>query len=229
MTKERATGKIVVVGGGKMGLPLACMFAHRGGSVTVCDTNPAIVNAINQGIDPHNEPDQDRYVRENVASGRLRASTDTAKAAADASEVVVLVSAVLTPDRDIDWKNLLNASAAVANGLRRGTLVSYETTLPIGGCRGTLVPVLERSALKAGHDFHVVFSPERVKSRHVLERLGDTPKVVGGYDETSAVIGEAFYKRYLGAPGDQCRDAGGRRVRKAHWHDLPGREHRSRQ
>lgn len=196
---EKAT-KIVVVGGGKMGLPLACMFAHRGAVVTVCDKNLNIVESINNGIDPHGEPEQDRYVRDGVAADRLRASTDTTGAVADADGVVVLVSAMLTPERDIDWGNLVAASTAVAKGLRKGTLVSYETTLPVGGCRGTLVPVLERSGLKAGSDFPVVFSPERVKSRLVFARLSDTPKVVGGVDAASAAAGTDFYGRWLGAP-----------------------------
>lgn len=191
---------IVVVGGGKMGLPLACMFAHRGAMVTVCDLNQRIVDSINNGIDPHGEPEQDRYVREGATAGRLRASTDTTAAVTNADAVVVLVSAMLTPEKDIDWGNLVNASAAVAKGLRKGTLVTYETTLPVGGCRANLVPVLERSGLKAGIDFKVVFSPERVKSRFVFARLSDTPKVVGGYDAASAAAGEAFYARWLGAP-----------------------------
>src|SRR5262245_31894762 len=97
--------KIVVVGGGKMGLPLACMFAYRGASVTVCDLNSAIVDHINQGLDPHNEPEQDRYVREGMKSGRLRASRQTAAEVARADAVVVIVSALLTTSRDIDWSN----------------------------------------------------------------------------------------------------------------------------
>jgi nucleotide sugar dehydrogenase len=200
MPEDGAKTKIVVVGGGKMGLPLACMFAHNGASVTVCDVNPAIVDKINKGIDPHQEPDQDRYLRNGVAAGRLRASTDTSAEAAKAEAVVVLVSAVLTAQRDIDWNNLLAASTAVAQGLRKGTLVSYETTLPVGGCRSILVPALEQSGLKAGRDFPIVFSPERVKSRLVLARLGDTPKVIGGIDARSAAAGESFYRRWLGAP-----------------------------
>lgn len=192
--------KIVVVGGGKMGLPLACMFAHNGARVTVCDLNKTIVEKINQGIDPHSEPEQDRYVRDGVSAGRLRASSETAIEVADADAVIILVSAMLTPDRDIDWGNLINASKAVAEGMQAGTLVSYETTLPVGGCRSVLVPVLESRGMKAGVDFHVVFSPERVKSRVVFKHLGTTPKIVGGINEGSAVAGEQFYKRWLGAP-----------------------------
>ncbi len=197
---DNAAERIVVVGGGKMGLPLACTFASRGAFVVVCDKDQSIVESINQGIDPHQEPEQDRYVRDCVAAGRLRASADTAVEVANADAVVVLVSAMLTGEDDIDWGNLASASAAVAEGLHKGMLVSYETTLPIGGCRGTLVPILERSGLKAGADFSVVFSPERVKSRLVFAKLSETPKIVGGLDNASSVAGTIFYERWLGAP-----------------------------
>jgi nucleotide sugar dehydrogenase len=192
--------RIVVVGGGKMGLPLACMFAHRGATVTVCDHSRAIVESINQGADPHNEPEQAEYVRAGVASGRLRASEDTSSEVAQADAVVILVSALLSAERDIDWRNLVNASAAVAKGLRKGMLVSYETTIPVGGCRGILAPILEKHGLKAGTDFALVFSPERVKSRSIFAHLSHTPKVVGGIDAASARVGTAFYERWLGAP-----------------------------
>ena len=129
---NNAAERIVVVGGGKMGLPLACTFASRGAFVVVCDKNQSIVDSINSGIDPHEEPEQDRDVRNGVDAGRLRASVDTAAEVANADAVVVLVSAVLTPAGDIDWGNLASARAAVAKGLRKGMLVSYETPLPLG-------------------------------------------------------------------------------------------------
>jgi len=200
MVHERETMRIVVVGGGKMGLPVACRFAHQGARVTVCDTDPSIVKRINQGVDPHDEPEQQKYLRDGVAAGRLRASTATTSEVENADTVVVLVPAMLTAQRDIDWRNLLDASADVARGLRKGTLVAYETTIPVGGCRAVLVPVLERHGLKAGEDFDVVFSPERVKSRYVFARLSDTPKIVGGITPASAAEGAAFYRRWLGAP-----------------------------
>jgi len=201
MVSTNSVMKIAVVGGGKMGLPLACMFADHGASVTVCDSNPELVASINAGIDPHNEPEQDGYVREGIAKGRLRATTETSATVAQAQAVIVLVAAHLRKDRDdIDWSHLVNASESIAAGLRRGTLVSYETTLPVGGCRSVLVPVLEQSKLKGGTDFFVVFSPERVKSRLVFARLSDTPKIVGGIDTASAAAGEAFYRQWLGAP-----------------------------
>jgi nucleotide sugar dehydrogenase len=92
-----------------------------------------------------------------------------------------------------------SASRQIAEGLRPGMMVSYETTLPVGGTR-RLLPILESRGLKGGADFDLVFSPERVKSRRVLERLATTPKVVGGLTAKGAERGAAFYRQYLGAP-----------------------------
>lgn len=188
---------IVVVGAGKIGLPLACAFAGNGGAVTITDIRQSIVDNINEGRTPYDEPGLKERVAEEVAAGRLRASMDTAASVAEANAVVIIVSALLTDENDIDYGNLDAASAAVARGLNPGALVSYETTLPVGGCRGHLRPILEKSGLRAGSDFHLVFSPERVKSKEIFEKLGITPKVVGGFDTDSAAAGVRFYSRYL--------------------------------
>jgi nucleotide sugar dehydrogenase len=193
--------RVAVIGGGKIGLPLACVFARNGAYVTVCDTNPALVEQINSGVDPHREPEQDRHVKDAISSGRLRADTDTTAAVQDADVIAVIVSALLTAKRDIDYGNLIAASTSLANGMKTGAIVSYETTMPVGGCRTVLAPVLEReSGMQCGRDFHLVFSPERVKSRHIFERLIDTPKIVGGFDAAASEAGAAFYRSYLGAP-----------------------------
>ncbi len=194
--------KAIVVGGGRMGLPLACVLADRGAVVTVCDINQEIVDAINKGEAPYDEPQLDEYLSRNFKAGRLNASCDTAAAASAADVVVIIVPAHLTapPNQDIDYHILQAASREVGKGLRKGALVSYETTVAVGGTRTALVPVLEQQqGLRAGQDFMVCFSPERVKAKHVFAKLQETPKVVGGFNEASAKAGEEFYGKYLGA------------------------------
>ncbi|MBI2833253.1 MAG: nucleotide sugar dehydrogenase [Acidobacteria bacterium] len=192
--------RVAVVGAGKMGLPLACQLARRGALVTACDINPSIVDAINRGECPIDEPGMPPLVGALVADGRLRATTDTAAAAGAADVIVVIVPALLTEDRDVDASALESASRHIAATLRPGALVAYETTLPVGGTRSRLVPVLETSGFRAGMDFDVVFSPERVKSGTVLDQLEKNPKVVGGITPASAARGARFYEQYLGAP-----------------------------
>ena len=187
-----------------MGLPLACIFGKHGADVTVSDINPAIAQAIDAGACPYEEPGLAELMSELHRAGRLHGTTDTAKAASEADAIVVIVPAHLTPDRYIDFSILQAASADVGRGLKRGALVIYETTVTVGGTRGSLIPVLEKhSGLKAGADFHVAYSPERVKANLVLSRLETTPKVVGGLDPVSLDKAAAVYREYLGAPVDE--------------------------
>ena len=76
---------IVVVGAGKIGLPLACAFARNGGAVTITDIRQSIVDNINEGRTPYDEPGLKERVAEEVAAGRLRASMDTAASVAEAN------------------------------------------------------------------------------------------------------------------------------------------------
>jgi nucleotide sugar dehydrogenase len=135
-----------------------------------------------------------------LATNRLQATTDTAAAVADSDVVIVITPAVLTEERDADLSNLQSASRDIARGLRPGTLVIYETTVPVGTTRRALAPLLSESGLTMGTDFFVAYSPERVKSRIVMRHLNETPKVIGGFDETSASRASEFYSRYLGSP-----------------------------
>jgi len=191
---------VAVVGAGKMGLPLACQFAARGAAVTACDRNPAVVDAIQAGRCLIDEPGVPELLQRLVRDGRLRATTDTAEAVAASEVVVVIVPAVLTAERTIDTTHLVSASQQIARGLHVGMLVCYETTLPVGGTRRYLQPILEQSGFRAGEQFDLAFSPERVKSQRVLQHLTETPKIVGGITPSAAQRAEVFYHTYLGAP-----------------------------
>ncbi|KQW37682.1 nucleotide sugar dehydrogenase [Rhizobacter sp. Root404] len=197
---------IVVVGGGRMGLPLACAFAKNGASVTVCDIDSALVEEINRGDCPYEEPGLAELLQMLHRRGALRASCDTTASVASAQAIVVIVPAHLTADREIDLSILHAASAAVGKGLQRGAIVIYETTIAVGGTRRHLIPVLENeSGMKAGSDFLVAYSPERVKANLVFARLEQTPKVVGGLDAASCALVTHMYATYLRAP---VRDVG---------------------
>jgi perosamine synthetase len=192
--------KVVVVGAGKMGLPLACQIADQGASVTACDVNAVAVARINAGVCPIDEPGMPELLARVVAKGALVASTETAAAAAGADVVIVIVPALLTADLDVDTSILESVAATLATAIRPGTLVSFETTMPVGGTRARLLPALEGGGLVAGEDFDLVFSPERVKSQSVLRNLTVNPKVVGGITPAAAARGEEFYTSFLGAP-----------------------------
>ncbi|MGH9719521.1 MAG: nucleotide sugar dehydrogenase [Bryobacteraceae bacterium] len=191
--------KVTVVGAGKMGLPLICQFAARGATVWACDASAAVVDAINRGACPIDEPGIPEMLAAGVAAGKIRATTDTTAAASGSDVIVVIVPVLLTADKDAELSIIEAVSRQIAAGLRRGAMVSYETTLPVGTTR-RLGGILETSGLKAGVDFDLVFSPERVKSQLVIQRLSENPKVVGGVTPASAARASDFYREYLGAP-----------------------------
>jgi len=191
--------KIAVVALGKIGLPLAVQFAMKGHHVIGCDVNQKAVDLINAGTEPFpGEAHLDEYLKKTVASGHLVATTDTKTAVAQCEAVVIVVPLFVDNDGIPDFGWMDAATKDIAEGLKPGTLISYETTLPVGTTRTRFAPALEKiSGLKAGVDFHLVFSPERVLTGRVFADLRKYPKLVGGIDAASTKAGIDFYKAVL--------------------------------
>lgn len=191
--------KITVVALGKIGLPLAVQFADSGHEVIGADVNPTTVELVNAGTEPFpGEAHLAEKLAENVQAGRLRATTDTTAAVAESAAVVVVVPLFVDADSKPDFGWMDDATRAIAAGLKPGTLVSYETTLPVGTTRNRWKPMLEEvSGLVEGKDFHLVFSPERVLTGRVFEDLRKYPKLIGGLSEAGAERAREFYEAVL--------------------------------
>ncbi len=192
---------ICVIGLGKMGLPVAALFASRGNRVVGADINAAVVEAINAGQCPiDNEPGLAEMISTSVAQGNLRATTSTADAVNASDVVIVLVPLLVDPKNNYEptYGALESAMHGIGQGIRPGTLVILETTLPVGDTRNRLGPIIERvSGLRAGEDFLLVFSPERVQSNQVIRNLLEYPKVVGGVNQRSTDAAVQFYHECL--------------------------------
>lgn len=190
---------VAVVALGKIGLPLAVQFAEHGQRVIGADINPAIVDLVNRGIEPFpGEAQLAGKLAAVVAGGRLTATTDT-RAAVGQSDVVVVVVPLLVDIEGLpDFGALEEATKSIGQGLRAGTLISYETTLPVGTTRTLWKPLLEQeSGLTEGLDFQLVFSPERVLTGRVFADLCKYPKLIGGLSEAGAKEAIAFYEGVL--------------------------------
>ena len=195
--------RIAVVALGKIGLPLAVQYAEKGHEVIGVDVNPRTVEAVNAGIEPF--PGEARLADKLAAlspatgSGALRATTDYAEAVPGADAVVLVVPLFVddaTWEPDFAWMD--DATRSLAAHLTPSTLISYETTLPVGTLRGRFKPMIEEiSGLREGADFHLVFSPERVLTGRVFADLRRYPKLVGGLDEAGTQAGIAFYESVL--------------------------------
>jgi nucleotide sugar dehydrogenase len=194
-------GTVAVVGAGKMGLPLAAQFAGHGWNVIAVDVQEAVVAAINEG---RSHLGEEPGVAELVASahdaGLLRATTDGAAATKEADVVVLIVPVMLDTARQPDYRYMDAAVEAIAPGVHAGSLIVFETTLPVGDTRDRFAPRLEAaSGLRANEDFFVAFSPERLFSGAVLRNLASYPKLVGGLGPASTARAGAFYDSVLDA------------------------------
>jgi len=196
-------GKVALVGAGKMGLPLAAQFASHGWQVTAVDVNEAVVAAINDGHSHvAEEPGLVEAVAEAHAAGRLHATTDGTTAAQAADVVVIIVPVMLDERHQPDYRYMDAAAAAIGPGLHAGSLVIFETTLPVGDTRGRYAPALEAaSGLTVDESLFVAFSPERLLSGHVFQNLATYPKLVGGLGPASTARAAAFYASTLDAEG----------------------------
>ncbi len=192
--------RIAVVGLGHIGLPLAVQYASRGHDVLGIDIDQRIVDALNGGESPHRDEQAliDR-VPELVSAGRLRAATwADASALRDVEAVVVIVPVVVDAEREIDFRPIDAATRDLAAGIGPGTLVIYETTLPVGTTRDRFGPVLASgSGLELDRDLFLAFSPERVLVGRVFTDLRRYPKVVGGTSEASTARAVEFYRSVL--------------------------------
>ncbi|WP_062077106.1 nucleotide sugar dehydrogenase [Demequina globuliformis] len=192
--------KIAVIAMGKIGLPLAVQFASKGHEVTGVDVNEAVVDSVNKGIEPFpGEAELQDRLSELVPAGKLRATTDYSDAVPGADAVVIVVPLFVNDETwqpDFGWMDA--ATRSLAENLTPGTLVSYETTLPVGTTRTRWVPLIEEvSGLKEGVDFHAVFSPERVLTGRVFRDLRAYPKLIGGLSEAGAAQAREFYEAVL--------------------------------
>lgn len=192
--------RVAVVAMGKIGLPLAVQFASSGHDVIGVDVNEKTVDLINQAKEPFpGEAHLQEKLSELLPAGKLRATTNYADAIPNADAIVLVVPLFVNDETwqpDFGWMD--QATRSLAEHLTPGTLISYETTLPVGTTRNRWKPLIEEiSGLKEGKDFHLVFSPERVLTGRVFQDLRRYPKLVGGLSEAGTQEAIKFYESVL--------------------------------
>ncbi|MFX1510152.1 MAG: nucleotide sugar dehydrogenase [Promethearchaeota archaeon] len=186
---------IDLVGIGNMGLPVAVAFAKEGAKVVGVRTNQKVVDMINRGDSPLiGEPNIPELLQEMVKAGKFRATTDGTAAANDSDVIILLVPLLVDEQGQEDYTIIKSAANVAGKGLKKGDLVITSTTMPPGATETVIQPVLEAaSGLKAGKDFGLAHSPERLMVGRVVRNLYKFPKVVGGIDEASTEAAAGVY------------------------------------
>lgn len=187
---------VAVYGLGKMGLPLAGVYAETCGNVIGADIDPDVVETINDGgCHVKREPGLDELVADLVAEGALEATSDPVEAAKEASVHVIIVPTPITDDNEPDLSILQAAVEAIGQGLSEGDTVIVECTVPPKTTTGLVTETLEEMSGLSRGTFGVAFCPERTSSGRALEDIRSAyPKVVGGVDTESTRVAKLLYK-----------------------------------
>lgn len=189
------TAAIGVVGLGYTGLPLAIEFAKAGFTVTGIDIDADRVNGVQSGRSYLEDVD-DAVIRSFVKTGKL-AATNNPSVIADLDVISICVPTPLTKSREPDLKYVVSAAQAVAAGIGPQKLVMLESTTYPGTTEEEVKPILEASGLKAGQDFYLGYSPERVDPGNKKYNIKNTPKIVSGYSSECRRHVEMLYAQIV--------------------------------
>jgi UDP-N-acetyl-D-mannosaminuronic acid dehydrogenase len=200
------TARLVVIGVGYVGLPVAARFAEAGFSVTGLDVNKAKVAEINQGNCPieGEEPGLAELITAQVQAGRLKASTDYA-ICQQAQVIIIAVETPIDSVRQPRYQALRSVLRTLNPNLRPGTLVIIESTVAPGTMERLVLPILRANGRREpGRDFFLVHCPERVMPGRLLQNLREMSRVVGGNTPEAAQLGHALYQHIVAADLDMA-------------------------
>jgi UDP-N-acetyl-D-glucosamine dehydrogenase len=186
---------VCIIGLGYVGLPLAVAFAKAGLKVLGVDVQQRRVTSVNKGQSYIADVDS-KTLTEVIREGLLEATTDQSKLK-EVDAICICVPTPLTRTKDPELSYVISESEMVSRYLQKGQLVVLESTTYPGTTREVMLPILERSGLKAGRDFYLAFSPERVDPGSKNYNIKNTPKVVGGIDPESTKLATLLYSRIV--------------------------------
>jgi UDP-N-acetyl-D-mannosaminuronic acid dehydrogenase len=185
--------KVCILGMGYIGLPTAALFASHGMQVCGVDINAHIIETFNHGGIHIQEPGLPELVRTAQANGHLRVCSQPEPADA----FIITVPTPFYEDKRADLRAVTAASEAIMPHLRKGNLVMLESTSPPRTTTHLVGPILERSGMKAGVDFYLAYSPERVLPGQILKELVENARVIGGINPASAQAGRDLYAAFV--------------------------------
>lgn len=185
--------KICVMGLGYIGLPTASTFATYGIHVVGVDVNPQVVTTLRKGGLHIHEPGLRTLVQAALGSGNLTVH----EMPEEADAFIIAVPTPFYDDKRADMRAVTSAAKAIVPYLRKGNLVLLESTSPPRTTVDLLKPILEKSGLRAGEDFYLAYSPERVLPGQIIRELIENARVVGGINPASAEAARDLYAVFV--------------------------------
>ena len=187
--------RIVILGSGYVGLPTAALFADAGFDVTAVDMNSKIVESVNNGVSPINEPGIQELVSRNVSAGKLKASLNSDTAPNQGDAIVISVQTPIDKNKKPNMSFLMNALEKVGKNLKKQMLVVICSTVPPRTMQEKVKLLLESlSGLKADVDFYLAYVPERIAPGNALKEFVESPRLVGGIGPNSTKAAAELFR-----------------------------------
>ena len=187
--------KISVIGLGKAGLPLAAVIADSGTDVIGVDTSEKRVDEINQGINPIPEERDLGELIKKYGGNKLKAVNDYA--VQECSAHIVIVPLFINENKKPDFSIIKDAFENLGKKIKKNDLIVLETTVPVKTTETLVKGILEKnSGLKAGSDFYLTYSPERIMTGYSISRFKEFPKIVGGINKESTDKAFEIYSKF---------------------------------
>ncbi len=183
---------IGVIGLGYVGLPLAVEFAGKGIRTFGIDIDTAKIESLKSGKN-YIEDISDELVKKVIGNGLLTVTTDF-DSLGECDALFICVPTPFTANKDPDISYIIDAAMKVSHTLKKNQVVILKSTTFPGTTEKYVRPLLESSGLKAGEDFFLAFSPERIDPGNKVWTTSNTPIVVGGIDEISTELACAFQR-----------------------------------
>ncbi|MDD5435811.1 MAG: nucleotide sugar dehydrogenase [Nitrospira sp.] len=190
---EKKDAKVGIIGLGYVGLPLALEFCKAGFSVTGIDLDKEKISLIEKGKS-YIEDSTDEEISTAVSNGGLKATTDFS-VLASIDTISICVPTPLGKSKDPDISYIISATKEIKKYLHKGQLIVLESTTYPGTTEEVILPELESTGLKAGVDFYLAFSPERIDPGNAIYNTKTTPKIIGGVTENCTRIAASLYSQ----------------------------------
>ncbi len=196
--QSKESTNVAIIGLGYVGLPLACLVAEKGYTTYGIDTNPAIVDSVNN----YKSHIKDASIQ--LRLGNLKKNNKHIITDQENLDIInIFIICVPTPVREKEEPDLsyvMSAAKKIKNNLQKNQLIIIESTIFPGTCEEVVIPILEESGLKAGVDFHIAHCPERIDPGNKQWTLEKLPRVYSALNEAGKKVTREFYTSIIDAP-----------------------------
>ncbi len=188
---------IAIFGLGHIGLPTAALFAKSGMQVIGVARDKNKLKMINEGKSPITEPYLDELVSDAIKKGKLTATDNGIFAAKNSDVLIVIVPTPMDKFNQADLNAIKSTCEIIAKGLKKDDLIIIESTVPQRTCEDMIIPILEKSGLKAGEDFSLVHTPERALPNNTIYEMTHNARIIGGINKKSSEKAVQLYKKII--------------------------------